>query len=113
MRPGEAFLAASSTTPNEDSTMNTASTPSSSPETQLDTGSAAPVRTTRRRPSSEPTSLGTRKTSFMLGEDARRALDELMSLWPFPSKAEAVTHGLLYLAHQSKKGRVSRLPVKE
>lgn len=93
--------------------MSTVSTPISSPETHLDTGPAAPSRKSRRRPSSEPTSLGTRKTSFMLGEDARKALDELMSLWPFPSKAEAVTHGLLYLVHQSKKGRVSRLPVQE
>lgn len=107
------FLANSNTTPKEDYTMNTLSTTISSPETKLDTDPASPSRKSRRRPSSEPTSLGTRKTSFMLGEDARSALDELMSLWPFPSKAEAVTHGLLYLAHQSKKGRVSRLPVQE
>lgn len=51
------------------------------------------------------------KTSFMLSAAARLALDELMPMWNFPSKGEAVTQALLYLQHQSRSNAVSRLPV--
>ena len=65
----------------------------------------------RERRSSEHTNLGSRKTSFMLGQAAHEALAELMPMWGFPSKGEAVTHALLYLLHQSKADAVSRLPL--
>lgn len=111
MGSGAVFLATSHTTAEEDTTMNTASNPISSPETELDTAPAAPTRKGTRRPSSEPTGLGTRKTSFMLGEPGHEALAELMPIWGFPSKGEAVTQALLYLLHQSRADAVSRLPV--
>jgi hypothetical protein len=49
----------------------------------------------------------------MLGEPGHNALEELMPMWNFPSKGEAVTHALLYLLHQSKRDAVLRLPVEE
>jgi len=106
-------LTPSHTTTKEDTTMSTASIPISSPETELETAPAAPTRQSRRRPSSEPTGLGTRKTSFMLDERGRAALAGLMPMWGFPSKGVAVTQALVYLLHQSKKDVVRKLPVEE
>jgi hypothetical protein len=91
--------------------VDTSSTPVSIPESPTDTAPAAPTRKGARRPSGEPTSLGTRKTSLMLGEPGHEALAALMPMWGFPSKGEAVTHALLYLLHQSKADAVSRLPL--
>lgn len=93
--------------------MNTNSGPISSPAIQLDTGPAATARETRPKASSEPTRPGARKTSFMLSELGRKALEELMPMWEFPNQGEAVAQALLYLLHQSKRDAVRRLPAVE
>lgn len=113
MRPGDIFLATVNTTLKEYSTMNTISTPISSPEIQLDTGPVATARDTRLKASSKPTRPGARKTSFHLSELGRKALEELIPMWEFPSQGEAVTQALLYLLHQSKRDAVRRLPAVE
>jgi hypothetical protein len=100
-------------TTQEDSTLDTSSTPISIHENQTETAPAAPTPKSRRRPSSEPTSLGTRKTSFMLDERGRAALEELMPMWKFASLGAAVTEALCFLLHEAKRERVFRLPAEE
>ena len=100
-------------TTQEDSNVDTLTSSIGIPEGHTETDQAAPARKGQRRPSSAPTSHGTRKTSFMLGQVAQEALAELMPMWGFPSKGEAVTHALLYLLHQSKADAVSRLPLEQ
>ena len=84
--------------------MSTNSIPVTSAACHGQTVTADSAGMVRRRPSTDHTDLGTRKTSFMLDDETRNAIQELQDEWDFKTQSEAVGVALKFLQHATRTG---------